>query len=197
MTRVVVANIVSLDGYVADAGGNPLVLNMDDAFNAMNLERILAADAVLLGRKSFEMFSSHWPFIADAPADPANPALDETNRAISRRYNEIPKIVVSDSLLVDSGNGWVDSTTVVPRDQAAEWLATAPHAEVAVFGSSTMWNGLLAEGLVHELYLMVSPTVLGSGAAAFRGAASVELVEVVRPEGSANVVMRYRAGSTS
>jgi hypothetical protein len=42
---------------------------------------------VLLGRTSFELFSSYWPAIADAPPDPDNRALSADNRELSRIYN--------------------------------------------------------------------------------------------------------------
>ena len=70
MRTVVVSNIVSLDGSFEGPGGDVMALNMDAAFDAYNLERIRAAGTVLLGRRSFEGFSSYWPQIADAPSDP-------------------------------------------------------------------------------------------------------------------------------
>jgi dihydrofolate reductase len=91
MRTVVVSNIVSLDGFYAAADGNPLVLNMDEAFDEYNRERIEAADTVLLGRNSFEGFSAYWPSVANAPADPGNRALSEDNRRISRAYNSVSK----------------------------------------------------------------------------------------------------------
>ena len=48
MRSVIVSNIASVDGYFAAADGNPLVLNMDEAFDAYNHERISLADVVLL-----------------------------------------------------------------------------------------------------------------------------------------------------
>ncbi len=49
---------MSVDGFYAARDGNPLVLNMDAAFDAYNRVRIEAADLLLLGRKSYEGFSS-------------------------------------------------------------------------------------------------------------------------------------------
>ena len=49
MRQVIVSNIMSLDGYYEGPGGNVMVLNMDEAFDAYNLERIRAAGTVLLG----------------------------------------------------------------------------------------------------------------------------------------------------
>lgn len=106
MRTVVVSNIVSLDGFYAAADGNPLVLNMDEAFDEYNRERIEAADIVLLGRNSFEGFSAYWPSVANAPADPGNRALSEDNRRISRAYNSVSKVVVSDNLKISPDNPW-------------------------------------------------------------------------------------------
>jgi hypothetical protein len=59
MRRVIVSNIMSLDGYYEGPGRNVMVLNMDGAFDTYNVERIRTAGTVLLGRTSFEGFSSY------------------------------------------------------------------------------------------------------------------------------------------
>lgn len=201
MRQVIVNNIVSLDGMYADEDGNPLALNMDAAFDRANLESAEAAGVVLLGRTSYDGFSSHWPFVADAPepADPNSPearAFDEVNRAMSRRYNALPKIVVSDRGPVPTDNAWHDSTTVVGRSEVAEWLATERERgddAIVIFGSHVLWNALLAQGLIDELHLMVSPTALGSGVPAFTSRADLRLLESRRFEDSGNVQLRYAA----
>jgi len=66
MRKVIVNNIMSLDGYYEGHGRNVMIMNMDEAFDAYNLERIQAAGTVLLGRTSFEGF---------APIGPASPML--------------------------------------------------------------------------------------------------------------------------
>jgi dihydrofolate reductase len=67
--------------------------------------------------------------------------------------------------------------------------------EIVVFGSHTMWNGLLAQGLVDELHLTVSPGVLGGGTPIFVGPTAtpvgMQVVEVRPFEGSDNVLLRY------
>jgi hypothetical protein len=64
--------MMSLDVYHEGPGRNVIVMNIDETFDAYNLERIHSAGTVLLGRTSFEGFSSYWPGIADAPEDPGN-----------------------------------------------------------------------------------------------------------------------------
>ncbi len=194
MRSVIVSNIMSVDGYYEGPGRDMMVLNMDSAFDAYNLERIRAAGIVLLGASSFAGFSSYWPGIADAPADPDNRALDETNREISRVYNTLPKVVASDSFAVPEDNPWRHQTTVVPRAGVRDWLDGARAEEVGdivVFGSRTMWNGLVADGLVDELHLMVSPNAVGSGTPILDTAVDLDLLEARRFPGSSNVLLRY------
>lgn len=200
MRTVIVNNIVSLDGFFADQAGDPLVLEMDAAFDRANLESITDADIVLLGRDSFNGFSSHWPFVADAPepADPDAPearAVDDTNRATSRFYNRLPKVVVSDRGPIPADNAWHATTDVVSRADVAAWLAEAKASgdgDIVVFGSHRMWNGLLAQGLIDELHLMVSPVALGTGIPLFTEPARLELLDARRFEGSSNIQLRYR-----
>ena len=194
MRSVIVSNIMSVDGYYEGPGRNMMVLNMDSAFDAYNLERISAAGTVLLGASSFAGFSSYWPGIADAPADPDNRALDETNREISRVYNTRPKVVVSDTYTVPADNPWQHQTTVIPRAGVGGWLESARTEEsgdILVFGSRTMWNALLADGLVNELHLMVSPNAVGSGTPILDSAVDLDLLEARRFPGSSNVLLRY------
>jgi dihydrofolate reductase len=191
---VIVSNIMSLDGFYEGPGQNVMALNMDEAFDAYNLERIRSAGTVLLGRTSYEGFSSYWPGIADAPADPANRALSDDNRELSRIYNGLEKVVVSDSYSPPLDNPWHDTTTVVRRDAVADWLAeqrARDTGDVLTFGSRTMWNGLLEQGLVDELHLMVGPSALGDGTPIFRVAADLTLLATRRFEGSDNVLLRY------
>jgi dihydrofolate reductase len=191
---VVVSNIVSLDGSFEGPGGDVMALNMDAAFDAYNLERIRAAGTMLLGRRSFEGFSSYWPHIADAPHDPLNRALSDDNRELSRLYDPLPKIVVSDGLVVPEDNPWHGVTTVVPRAAAPARVAAEKQCgtgDILVFASRAMWNGLLAQGLVDEIHLMVGPRALAGGTPTFDRPTDLHLLDVRRPEGSDNVLLRY------
>jgi dihydrofolate reductase len=196
MRQVIVSNIMSLDGYYEGPGGNVMVLNMDEAFDAYNLERIRAAGTVLLGRTSFEGFSSYWPRIADAPADPSNRALSADNRELSRIYNGLPKTVVSDTYTVPDDNPWHQVTTVIARADAANWISAEKQrgsADIVIFGSRTTWNGLLAQGLVDELHLMISPAALGGGTPIFETPVDLALLDARRFDGSNNVLLCYAA----
>lgn len=196
MRIVIVSNIMSLDGFYEAPGRDVMALNMDEAFDAYNLERIRHADVVLLGRRSYEGFSAYWPGVVDAPDDRGNRALSAVNRELSGIYNDLEKIVVSDTYAPPENNPWHGSTTVVGRDDVAGWLVDARpdgSGDILVFGSRTMWNGLLEHGLVDELHLMVGPEAFGDGTPLFTGPVRLTLVEARRFDGSDNVLLRYAA----
>jgi dihydrofolate reductase len=194
MRKVIVNNIMSLDGYYEGPGRNVMDMNMDEAFDAYNLERIQSAGTVLLGRTSFEGFSSYWPGIADAPKEPGNRALSTDNRELSRIYNGLPKAVISDTYTVPVDNPWHQVTTVIGRADAADWLAAEKNrgsGDILIFGSRTTWNGLLAQGLIDELHLMVGPAAIGEGTPLFDTPVELVLLDARRFEGSNNVLLRY------
>lgn len=194
MRKIIVCNIVSLDGYFADPEGRPPFAGMDEFFDAYNLERITAADTVLLGRTSYQGFGDYWPHIADAPDDPADRSLDGVNRGISRRWNEVPKVVVTDNYRMPGGHPWQDTTTAVPRDAVAAWIAAARESgdgEIVIFGSRVLWNALLAQGLVDELHLMIAPVTFGGGTPAFPSPATFTLAGTRTRPGSANTLLVY------
>jgi dihydrofolate reductase len=118
-------------------------------------------------------------------------AHDETNRGISRNWNTKPIVVVSNSYQVPADAPWASHTTVIGRDEVADWKRSG-DGESLVFGSRTMWNGLLAAGLVDELHLMVGATVLGGGTRLFEAPTSLTLKQARRFDGSDNVLLIYQ-----
>jgi hypothetical protein len=86
MRKVIACNIVSLDGSYEGPGSNVMSLAMDEPFDAYNRQRIEAAGTVLLGRTSYQGFSSHWLGVTEAPADPNDRVLSEDDRALGRAY---------------------------------------------------------------------------------------------------------------
>jgi dihydrofolate reductase len=189
MRKLIVCNIVSLDGYYEGPGGDVMALPFDEGFDAYNSERLRAADTLLLGRRSYEGFKGYWPPIADDPDAPP------VAREISRLNNAIDKVVVSDSLTPDQTAPW-HNTRIVSRADAHEQiteLKNGPGRDILVFGSHTLWNDLLAHGLVDELHLMIGAGVLGAGTPAFEGRppVSLRLIDTRTWDGSGIVLVRY------
>ena len=194
MRKSIVCILMSLDGYVAGPGGNLMLLPLDQSFSAYNLERLKSADTLLLGRNTYEGFVGYWPGVAGDEDQPEN------EREISRINNGIEKVVVSDSLTEEATGAWLDTTRIVRRAEAHEQIAELRRGDggdILMFGSATLWNDLLANGLVDELHLMVGNGILVDGVPAFTSppAGSLTLAEVRQLEGSQNVLMRYAVSS--
>jgi len=197
MRKLIVCNIMSLDGYYEGPGKNVMDLfdyrweayPTDESFDAYNAERLRAADTLLLGRVSYEGFKGYWPPVAD------DPNATPTSREISRLNNAIDKVVISDSLTSGETEPW-HNTRIIRRADAHEQIAGLKRQtgkDILVFGSRTLWNDLLAYDLVDELHLMIGPVVLGAGTPVFDGkpAVSLRLIDTRTWDGSGNVLVRY------
>jgi len=166
-----------------------MVMPMDEAFDVYNVERLRAADTLLLGRTTYDGFRGFWPSVAN------DPNATPTQREISRLDNAIDKIVISDSMTSEQTEPW-HNTRIVSRADAHEQIAELKRQtgkDILVFGSHTLWNDLLANDLVDELHLMIGPVVLGAGTPVFVSQPTVSLrpIDTRTWDGSGNVLVRY------
>jgi dihydrofolate reductase len=151
MGRIVVTEFISLDGVVEDPGGAEdfkhggwsFKFERGDEGDKFKLDETMDADAMLLGRKTYEGFADAWPSREGEFAD---------------IFNNMQKYVVSSTLTDPS---WTNSTVVSPDDVAA--LRDKHERDIVVHGSIQLAQWLIANDLVDELRLMVFPVVLGSG----------------------------------
>jgi dihydrofolate reductase len=200
MRKLIVANLVSLDGCVDGPGGDLTIMPMGGFFDEYNHERQVAADTLLLGRTTYLLLKGYWPAVAEDPMSSAevvaNPSVAEMHQDMGRRNNTMLKVVVSDSLTERDTAPWTGTTTIVPRSEAHKVVAELkqqPGEDILTFGSPTLWNDLLTAGLVDELHLMIGAVVAGGGTPAFSaGIPPLRLLGTRRRDGSENVVLRYK-----
>ena len=156
MGRIVVTEFVSLDGVMEDPGGSEsfahggwsFQFSRGDQGDKFKLDETMESDALLLGRVTYEGFAEAWP---------------QRDGEFADKFNSMPKYVVSRTLRDPS---WTNSTVIDGGgDVAAEVgkLRDGPDGMIAVHGSATLVQSLLADDLVDELRLMVFPVVLGIG----------------------------------
>jgi dihydrofolate reductase len=154
MGRIVVTEFVSLDGVMEDPGGAEdfrhggwsFEFSRGEEGDRFKLDEALGADALLLGRVTYEGFADAWPSRDGEFAD---------------KFNTMPKYVVSSSL---EDAGW-NNSTVLDGDLVEEVskLRQETDGDIVVHGSAQLVQALLEHDLVDELRLMVFPVVLGSG----------------------------------
>jgi len=145
----------------------------DAASGAVMFERARTMDALLLGRKTYEIFAAYWP---TAPDEIPFTAL----------LNGVPKYVASRTLA--SPLGWEGSELLEGDLATAIAALKARHREVHVIGSLDLVQSLLRLGVVDQLELWVYPLLLGSGKRVFAGGTvptALRLTEsVTYPRGS-------------
>ena len=192
MRKLIVCNIMSLDGYYTGPNNNVMVMPMGGVFDSYNAERLRSATTLLLGRTSFDMFRGFWPSVAEDTSQD----WSADNREISRLNNAIDKVVISDTLTPAEIAPW-HNTRIVKRADAHQQVAELKRGagkDIIVFGSHIIWNDLLAHDLVDELHLMVGNVVLGEGTPIFVGKPQVSLHHVgTLTWGHAdNILVRYQ-----
>jgi dihydrofolate reductase len=148
MGNILVHEFIALDGVFEDPAWT-----MEYAFDPKMGETIGAVmgscTALLLGRRTFEMFAPAWS-ARTAEQDPGAPFM-----------NESPKYVVSATLETAE---WNNSTILGPyAPEAIRALKARVDGDLYVSGSGTLVRAMLADGLVDELHLFVYPVALGSG----------------------------------
>jgi dihydrofolate reductase len=154
MRKLVVTEFISLDGVMEAPGGDDGYVHgpwtipfWSDEIAAYKQEELFAADAQLLGRRTYEGFAAAWP--------------ERTGDAFSDHINSMKKYVVSSTL---TSADW-QNTEIIRGDMATEVAALKEQdgKDIIVAGSATLAHGLLEAGLVDELRLAIYPLTLGVG----------------------------------
>jgi dihydrofolate reductase len=154
--RIVVSENVSLDGVVQDPAGvegfrlGGWVGRIGDQGREeaakVALDEALGADAMLMGRRTYEFLAARWPSRSGPFAD---------------RLNSLPKYVVSSTL---DDPDWNNATVL--RGDVVNEVSKLKHeidGEIVVAASFQLWHTLMRHDLVDELRLMIYPVVLGTG----------------------------------
>ncbi|SEH01405.1 Dihydrofolate reductase [Nonomuraea solani] len=148
MRKIVSGLYISLDGVV-EAPETWHFPYLDEEMRQAIGANLEAADAMLLGRRTYDIFAAHWP-LQDTDKDP-----------LAATMNATPKYVVSTTL---TDPAWENTTVLAGDPRAAlDELRRRPGKTIGISGSVTLVSWLLREGLLDELNLLVHPIVLGGG----------------------------------
>lgn len=148
----------------------------DEVIGEQVVAGIAALDALLLGRKTYDIFAGFWPHQTDT---------------IAEVFNRVPKYVAS------RGNptlDWNGSTLLGPDLVQAVREARDRHSNVHVIGSLDLVQTLFAERLFDELTLWVFPIMLGGGKKVFAGGTVPANLTLIEPAGTSpkgTVTLRY------
>jgi dihydrofolate reductase len=192
MGRIVVSENVSLDGVVEDPTGeegfarggwfNQISAEDRDAWTRAECDEALAAEALLLGRRTYEYLAARFPSRTGPWAD---------------RLNSMPKYVVSATAKdLDWNNSTVLSGDVL--EEVAK-LKDRVTGDIVAYSSRRLVQLLIEHDLVDELRLFVYPFVLGAGARVFGETSDTKPVRLIdaRPLGPSLAFLAYRPVRTT
>lgn len=157
MRRVILFNMVTVDGFFAGPNGEIDWHRVDEEFNEFAAEQLDTAGGLIFGRVTFQLMASYWPTDGVIKDDPI----------IAAKMNGIPKIVFSRTLQKVEWN----NTKLVKENAAGEIsrLAQQPGKDLFIFGSADLASTLTPLGLIDEYRIIVNPVVLGTGKPLFKG----------------------------
>jgi dihydrofolate reductase len=161
MRRIIVATFTSLDGVMQAPGGpgeDPTGGFALGGWTAPHFDAALGASMgeifgrpfdLLLGRKTYDIFAAHWPYVSD-PNDP-----------IAGLFNRVTKYVASRSSpkLSWQNSRWLGQDTVA----SLQTLKGEDGPDLLIQGSSELLQTLWKHGLVDEFSVLIFPVVLGKG----------------------------------
>jgi dihydrofolate reductase len=188
MRKLNVSTLVTLDGVVTDPGGFGELEEggwslpfFDDEAQVFAYDQLMASDAFLCGRVTFERFAKAWPQIKEG--------------AYAERMNSLPKFVASTTLKEPlEWNG-----TLLKGDVTEEIakLKQQPGQDIVMYGSAELMHTLMQNDLIDQYRIWVHPLVLGSGKRLFKDGierTDLSLVDA-KPLRSGVVILTYQPAS--
>jgi dihydrofolate reductase len=153
MRKVIVSNVVSLDGFFEGPNKEMDWIILDEEFFSYARDMLRSADTLLFGRTTYLHMAGYWP----------SAAKDE----IADHMNNLAKIVFSGTLVKAEWN----NSRLVKSDAAEEVLRLKqqPGKDIVILGSATLASSLLQQGLIDEYRVILNPVLIGAGNWLFKG----------------------------
>jgi dihydrofolate reductase len=161
MRKVILSNMVTLDGFFEGPNKELDWHIVDEEFNQYANDLLSNVDALLFGRVTYQLMADYWPAAA------TNPSTSKSDLEIADKMNNIPKIVFSTTLQEVK---WNNSRLV--KENIAEEISKMkqqPGKDMVIFGSGSIVSTFMQLGLVDEYRVIVNPIVLGNGKPLFKG----------------------------
>jgi dihydrofolate reductase len=150
MKRIINSTYISLDGVVEEPHKWPTIERpTDERADQIQTDLLTACDAVLMGRRTYEVFAPAWQARSGDP--------------VSDRMNAMPKYVVSTTL---KDPDWAN-TTVISSDVVGQIreLKSAPGQDIVQYGFGAVSTLLMEHSMLDELRLWIHPLFVGKGTA--------------------------------
>jgi dihydrofolate reductase len=151
MRKLIVQELVTIDGFFAGPNGEIDWHNVDDEYREYAKDFLNSLDVLLFGRVTYQLMASYWP---------------TASNDIAHKMNTLPKIVFSKTLWKVE---WQNTRLVIENViEEVKNLKQQPGKDLAILGSAALVSYLMNAGLIDEYQITVVPIVLGNGKPLFK-----------------------------
>jgi dihydrofolate reductase len=181
MSKMILFNMMSVDGYFEGPNKELNWHNVDNEFNDFAIEQLSSASLLIFGRLTYEMMAAYW----------TTPTALENDPIVAEKMNSISKIVFSKTL----DNADWNNTRLLKGNLELECkqLKQQKGKNLFIFGSANLASTLSHLGLIDEYRIMINPVLLGKGNPLFRKTKEQLNLKLIRTRtfSSGNVLLFY------
>lgn len=185
MRKLLVFNLVTLDGYFEGLNRDISWHNVDAEFNEYAIDMLNSVDTLLFGRVTYQLMAGYWP----------TPDAIKNDPIVAGKMNALPKIVFSRKL---NKVEWNNTRLVVDNiEEEIMKMKNQPGKDMALLGSSSIMSACANRGLIDEYRIMVNPLILGNGTPLFKGIKDRIKLKLVKARTfrNGNVLLYYQPGA--
>lgn len=172
--------MVTLDGFYEGKDHDISWHNTDEEFTSFADAQLDEVDAVIFGRKTYDMMADFWPTPHAMAEEPGT----------ATRMNMLPKIVFSHNTFTAS---WENTEVSTDLKQRIADLKAQDGKDIVVMGSSHLGKAMLEAGLLDEIRIMINPVLIGQGSTLFSGLSLKMTLQNTRTFKNGNVLLTYGA----
>jgi dihydrofolate reductase len=182
MRKLLVFNLVTLDGYFEGPNRDISWHNVDAEFNEYAIDMLNSVDTLIFGRVTYELMAGYWP----------NPDAIKNDPIVAGKMNALPKIVFSRTLNKVEWNNTRLLKEVVPKE--IETMKQASGKDMMILGSGSIMSEFANQGLIDGYGIMVNPIILGNGTPMFKGIKDRMKLKLVKARTfrNGNVLLYYQ-----
>lgn len=179
MRKIIVSEMVSLDGFFENTNREPSWHKVSKEFFEYSRELLNSVDTILFGRITYQMMQNFWPDATDEDV------------VITHKMNHLNKIVFTKTLKTLEWNN--SQIAELNLEEEVLKIKNNTGKDVVIFGSGTLVNELTNLGLIDEYRFAVNPVILGNGTSLFTGVDSKSILKLlkVKPLDSGVVILYY------
>lgn len=181
MCKLILFNMMTVDGFFEGPAREIDWHNVDNEFNAFAIEQLNSASLLIFGRVTYELMAGYWPTPNALSDDPV----------VAEKMNSIQKIVFSKTLDVADWNNTRLIKELTPEECIK--LKQQNDRDIYIFGSANLASAFRKLDLIDEYRIIINPLLLGQGISLFKFAGQKQELKLIKTKtfGSGNILLYY------